>query len=145
MWESVFLLVFMVQVTFLYYKMLTCTTCWECPTAVRNQGAKTHRPSGLTEPPKLGPNENGGHTKNGGLAEKGAAAAAPFSAERSAYLMPVVAIPLIRKRWPKRKTRNTGNRDTMDIAKSDPQLVADCESTKARSATGTVNMSGSVR
>lgn len=61
------------------------------------------------------------------------------------YLIPVVAMPLIRNRWPKRNTRNTGRRDTMDIANSDPQLVADCESTKARRATGTVNMSGSVR
>ena len=61
------------------------------------------------------------------------------------YLMPVVAIPLMRKRWPKRNTRKTGRSETMDIANSDPQLVADCESTKALSATGTVNMSGSVR
>jgi multiple sugar transport system permease protein len=59
--------------------------------------------------------------------------------------MPVVAMPLIRNRWPKRNTRNTGSSETMDIANSDPQLVADCASTKARRATGTVNMSGSVR
>ena len=64
---------------------------------------------------------------------------------RDCYLMPVVAMPLMRNRWPKRNTRKTGRSDTMDIANSDPQLVADCESTKARSATGTVNMSGSVR
>ena len=40
---------------------------------------------------------------------------------------------------------NTGSRDTIDIANRDPHEDSPEASTKARSATGTVNMFGSVR
>lgn len=137
----------MVQVTILYYKMLTCITC-----PGKSDGG-THRkalpPNGGTHqralPPNGGTHRKAALTEKGAPIAKGAAGAAPFWRNESVYLMPVVAMPLMRNRWPNRNTRNTGSRDTMDIAKSDPQLVADCESTKARRATGTVNISGSVR
>ena len=82
---------------------------------------------------------------SGGTGRRFRAVSPKDEAAGLAYLMPVVAMPLMRNRWPKRNTRKTGSSDTMDIANSDPQLVADCESTKARRATGTVNISGSVR
>src|SRR3712207_2117281 len=59
--------------------------------------------------------------------------------------MPVVAMPLTRYFWPKRNTRNTGTRETIDIANSDPHELAPVESTKVRRATGTVYLSGLVR
>jgi len=108
----------MLQVHYLYYKMRT-----KCARPVTHE-----RPVAGD-----GPFEQ---IVQGGTAATG---------EACRYLIPVVAMPLMRNRWPKRKTRKTGSRDTMDMANREPQLVADCESTKARRATGTVNMSGSVR
>ena len=52
--------------------------------------------------------------------------------------MPVVAMPLIRNRWPNRKARKTGTRETTDIANIAPQELLEVESTKPRNATGTV-------
>lgn len=121
---------FMVQVTFLYYKILSCSF-WQKFDGGRAGGTATSRRGAGTPPAR------------GRLAPARDWLAAHPSP--GAYLIPVVAMPLMRNLCPKRKTRKTGNRDTMDIAKSEPQLVADCESTNARSATGTVNMSGSVR
>ncbi len=120
---------FMVQVTFLYYKILSCSF-WQKFDGGPGGTATSRRGTGW--PPA-----------RDWLATREAWHAARPSP--GAYLIPVVAMPLMRNLCPKRKTRKTGNRDTMDIAKSEPQLVADCESTNARSATGTVNMSGSVR
>lgn len=64
---------------------------------------------------------------------------------RNGYLPPVVAMPLTRYFWPKRKARNIGIRETIDIANIAPQFDPDVESRNDRSATGTVYMSGLVR
>src|SRR5215211_2932427 len=61
------------------------------------------------------------------------------------YLMPVVAMPLIRNRWPSRKARKIGTSETTDIANIDPQEDSAVASTNDRSATGTVYIFGSVR
>src|SRR5256885_13763220 len=62
----------------------------------------------------------------------------------ASYLMPVVAMPLTRNRWPIRKARNTGSSETIDMANIGPQVLLVVASTKDRRATGTVYMSGSV-
>src|SRR5690554_1547087 len=61
------------------------------------------------------------------------------------YFRPVVAIPLTRYFWPKRKMRNSGIKETMDIANIAPHELCPVESRKDRKAMGTVYMSGSVR
>ena len=61
------------------------------------------------------------------------------------YLMPVVAKPLTRKRWPNRNTRNSGIRETTDMANIAPQSEEPWVSRKDFSASGTVKLSGVVR
>src|SRR5699024_9947946 len=61
------------------------------------------------------------------------------------YLIPVVAMPLTRYFCPARKKPKTGPSATTDMANSGPQEVWELESTKVRSATGTVYISGLVR
>jgi hypothetical protein len=59
------------------------------------------------------------------------------------YLMPVMAVPLTKNFWPRRKAIRTGSRDMMDMANREPQEVEAVVFTKERSAMGTVNILGS--
>ena len=61
------------------------------------------------------------------------------------YLMPVVAKPLTRNRWPNRNTRNSGISETTDIANIAPQSEEPWVSRNDFSASGTVKFSGVVR
>src|SRR5699024_8858427 len=75
----------------------------------------------------------------------GAAAARQNGQRGRGYLIPVVAKPLTRKRWPKRNTRNSGIRETTDIANIAPQSEEPWVSRNDFSASGTVKLSGVVR
>ena len=61
------------------------------------------------------------------------------------HLRPVVATPFIKKRWPSKKIRNIGIKESIDMENREPHADSPSESTNALSPKGTVYISGFVR